>query len=177
MNMKNDQIREFALALLLADTEEEVIRILTDEEYWDNMAVWRLYGDRDNNYATIGNQQRRPEAALAEKVVNGIDARLLNECLRRAIDPTSAAAPATMRQALSLFFEGRELSGDRGGMMQDWSQAKQLEESQHITVALTGARGRAGAPCVTIADSGEGQTPLRVPETYLSIDRSNKLWI
>ncbi|MDA1082679.1 MAG: hypothetical protein O2973_13605 [Gemmatimonadetes bacterium] len=175
--MKNDQIRQFALDLLHADTEHDVIATLKGHGYWDDLAAWRLYGDRDNNYATIGNQQSRPEAALAEKVVNCIDARLLGECLRRNIDPTSAAAPASIRQALSLFFEGRELTSDRGGMMQDWDQAKQLEESQHITVALSGRRGRAGAPCITIADAGEGQTPLRVPETFLSIDRTNKLRI
>ena len=175
--MTNNQIMKFALALLHADTEADVIQLLKGQGYWDDLAAWRLYGERDNNYATIGNQQSRPEAALAEKVVNSIDARLLDQSLRRGVDPTSAAAPASMRQALSLFFEGRDLSSDRGGMMQDWDQAKQLEESQHITVAVTGSRGRAGAPCITIADVGEGQTPLRVPETFLSIDRANKLRI
>src|SRR5688572_11910369 len=130
--MKNDESRQFAIALLHADPEDDVIAILKGAGYRHNLAARRLYGDKDNNYDTIGNQQSRPDAALSEKVVNCIDARLLGETLRRGIDPTSAAAPASMRQALSLFFEGRELSSDRGGMMQDWDQAKQLEESQHI---------------------------------------------
>src|SRR5687767_2129406 len=111
-HLKNDQIRELALAMLRADQEEEVIRVLEEVGLWQDLSCWRLYGDKDNNYATIGNQQSRPEAALAEKVINSIDARLLDACLQRDIAPTSAAAPSTMRAAVSLFFEGKELTGD-----------------------------------------------------------------
>jgi hypothetical protein len=171
----NEKIRDLALALLEADKEDEVISILKAVGRWDEPSVWRLYGDRDNNYATIGNQQSRPEAALVEKIVNSVDARLMNECLRRGVDPTSAIAPPSIKHAVSLFFEGKELTGDQGGMIQDWDQPKQLEQAQHITVAVTGSRGRSGSPCITIADSGEGQTPKRVPDTFLSIDRTNKL--
>ena len=77
-------------------------------------------------------------AHQGDKVINSIDARLLDACLQRDISPTSAAAPSTMKAAVSLFFEGKELTGDRGGMMQDWDQDKQLEEAQHITIAVTG---------------------------------------
>src|SRR6185436_12345105 len=164
--LKNDQVRDLALALLRADKEEEVIKALDGVGLWQDLSSWRLYGDRDNNYATIGNQQSRPEAALAEKVINSIDARLLDACLQRDISPTSAAAPSTMKAAVSLFFEGKELTGDRGGMMQDWDQDKKLEEAQHITIEGTGPRGRTGSPCITNADTGEGQTPTRVPETF-----------
>jgi hypothetical protein len=175
--MRNDDIRELTLALLRAEKADDVIKILDEASFWQDLSCWRLYGERDNNYATIGNQQSRPEAALAEKVINSIDARLLDECLKRDINPMSAAAPSTMKAAVSLFFEGRELTGDRGGMMQDWDQTKQLDEAQNITIAVTGSRGRSGSPCITIADTGEGQTPTKVPETFLSIDRANKLRI
>ncbi len=75
--MNNDQIKEFALSLLHADSEAKVIDILKAAGYWDNPTVWRLYGDIDGNFATIGNQSSRPEAALVEKIVNSVDARLL----------------------------------------------------------------------------------------------------
>lgn len=74
--MKN---KELALSLLQADSEAEVIQLLQSAGYWHDATAWRLLGDKDSNYSTIGNQQARPEAALVEKVVNSVDARLLNE--------------------------------------------------------------------------------------------------
>jgi len=122
-------------------------------------------------------KQSRPEAALVEKIVNAVDARLMNECLIRGIDPASRAAPPSIRHAVSRFFENREPQGELGGTLQGWSQTKQLEQSQFITLAVTGAMPRSGDPCITIADCGEGQTPAMIPDTFLSIDRNNKLKI
>lgn len=175
--MTNEQTKKLAIALLYADSEAEAIELLKAADFWDKPAAWRLVGDRDGNFATIGNQQSRPEAALVEKIVNSVDARLMNECLTRGIDPTSAAAPQTNRHAVSRFFEDREPKGELGGTLQGWSQTKQLEQSQYITLAVTGAMPRAGDPCITITDQGEGQTPARMPDTFLSIDRNNKLRI
>jgi len=118
--MTNSQIRQLAVDLLKADTEQEVIAILKRAGFWDDPRVWRLYGDSDGNYAIIGNQQSRPEAALVEKVVNSVDARLMNECLVRGIDPTSQQAPSSIRHAVSLFFENRQLEGEIGGTVEGW---------------------------------------------------------
>ena len=175
--MKNNETKSLAMALLLADKEAQVVDILKQSGLWNAAGAWRLYGDRDSNYATIGNQQSRPEAALVEKIVNSVDARLMNECLVRGIAPTSEGAPATIRHAVGLFFEGKPMAGDRGGLIHEWAQKQQLEEAQNITIAVSGSRGRSGSPCLTIADCGEGQTPERVPDTFLSIDRNNKLRI
>jgi hypothetical protein len=84
--MTNDEIREFCLALLHADSESEVIDHLKRAGYWDDPKSWRVFGDIDGNFATIGNQQSRPEAALIERIGDGVDARLMNECLRRGIE-------------------------------------------------------------------------------------------
>ncbi|MCX8090130.1 MAG: hypothetical protein N3I86_04220 [Verrucomicrobiae bacterium] len=59
--MHNEQKKELCLALLRADSEAEVIQILSEAGFWDNPRVWRLYGDRENNFSTIGNQQNKPE--------------------------------------------------------------------------------------------------------------------
>src|SRR5208282_6491174 len=99
--MIDKDARELFLALLAADAEAEVVSILKGAGLWDTPAVWRLYGDRDGNYATIGNQQSRPEAALVEKIVNCVDARLMNECQRGGIDPKSDKAPPSIRHAVS----------------------------------------------------------------------------
>jgi hypothetical protein len=174
--MKSSTVNAHALALKLlrCESEQEVIETLQDARLWDQPDSWRLYGDRDGNYATIGNQQSRPEAALVEKIVNSVDARLMSECLARGIDPTSSSAPPTIRHAVSMFFEGRSFDGGVGGTVQAWPRQRQLEQSRAITIAVTGSKT---APNITISDSGEGQTPRYVPATFLSIDRSNKLRI
>ena len=166
--------KDLCLELLRAETEQAVIDLLTKAGYWTDASAWRLYGDRDGNYATIGNQQSRPEAALVEKIVNCVDARLMNECQRLGVDPTCAEAPLSIRHAVSRYFEGRELRGDIGGTVQSWPQSRQREQSEFITVAATGSKS---APNIVIADCGEGQSPLRMRDTFLSIDRSNKLRI
>lgn len=170
----DEDIREFALQLLSTDTEKQVIDALRSYGYWDEPMVWRQFGDTDNNYSAIGNQQSRPEAALVEKLVNCIDARLLNECLVRGINPESEAAPQSIRAAVATFFEDATEPGPDAGQVSNWPEDRQREQARHITVALTGLRPRQGRPCITVADLGEGQTPARVPETFLSLDRKNK---
>lgn len=172
--MTNEEAKELALALLSADTEQSVIQILKKHHLWDAPSLWRLYGDRDSNYATIGNQQSRPEAALVEKIVNSVDARLLSECLSRSINPESNKAPASLREAIAVFIEGRNVRGEVGGKLEEWDRKLIQDQEQYITLAVTGAKPPE-APSLTLVDMGEGQSPGRIPETFLSIDKNNKL--
>ena len=164
----NQQVKVFALDLLHAETEQDVVAILTKAGYWNNPVVWRDYGDRESNFAIIGNQQSKPEAALVEKIVNSVDARLMNACLEAGIDPTSSAAPPDIRLAVDRFSSGT------GGALRDWAAAARRAEAENITLAVTGARRH---PNITIVDKGEGQIPSNVPSTFMSIDKSNKLRI
>jgi len=166
--MTNEQTKEFALALLHADSEAEAIAILKDAGYWDDPSVWRDYGDSESNYSTIGNQQGRPEAAIVEKIINSVDARLMNACLESGIDPTSDCAPRSITNAVNKFFSGTS------GSLREWTSTIRRQEAQYITLAATGEKKN---PCITIADCGEGQTPSMVPETFFSINKSNKLRI
>ncbi len=177
--MENLRTRELCLSLMRADTEAEVVGLLKDAGYWDNPAVWRYYGDNENNFSTIGNQQSRPDAALVEKLVNSVDARLMNECLARGIDPEGPKAPQTIRQAVAWFFEETPLPGSAtAGLMTEWPDPKRTAIARGITLAATGATPREGNPSFIISDSGEGQTPEKMPETLLSlVIKSNKLRI
>ena len=168
----NDETIAFFMDLLKADDEDTVTSILKSKGYWDKPEVWREYGDRSGNFSTIGNQQSRPEAALVEKIVNSVDARLMNACQVEGIDPTTHDAPISIRHAVANFYEGREIVAQSGGTIRDWPISKRTEEARNITLAATGTRRNT---CLTIADTGEGQTPNRLPETFLSIDRENKL--
>jgi len=176
--MENEEVKEICMNLLKADSEEEVISILTKAGCWEDTSAWRYYGDNENNYSTIGNQQSRPDAALVEKVVNAADARLMNECMIRGINPESKEAPKTIREAISYFFESNQNpKSDIAGNISEWSTGKRTEVARGITLAATGFKPRQGKPCFSIADMGEGQTPNLIPETFVSLHRSNKLRI
>lgn len=176
--MNNDQRRKLCSELIHADSEEQVIAILKHAGLWDDRHVWRLYGDRENNYSTIGNQQNKPDAALVEKIVNSVDARLMNECLIRGIAPESPAAPQTIRAAVARFFdEGVNQTGSMAGQIRTWLASRRTEVARGITVAATGLKGQDGDMSLTISDAGEGQLPRMFPDTFLSIDKANKLRI
>lgn len=139
------------------------------------MAVLR---DRETNFNTIGNQQSRPDAALVEKIVNAVDARLMNECLVRGIDPEGLFAPKSIHEAGAQFFEDSvNPSSANVGQVRNWTKTQRTKVAEGITLAATGATAKEGNPCFTIADCGEGQTPETMPHTLLSLDKSNKLHI
>ena len=176
----DSELRGICLALMQADSEEAVIDILMRAGYWQNPAVWRLYGDSESNYSTIGNQQSRPDAALVEKLVNSVDARLMNECLVRGIDPEGPQAPQAIQQAVAMFFdEGTRSNSPTAGRIREWPETKRTDVARGITLSATGAKPGEGKPCFTISDCGEGQTPGAVPLTLLSLPtgKSNKLRI
>ena len=166
--------KTLCMELLQADSEQDVIGILERAGYWNDPKSWRYYGDRDGNYSIIGNQAALPEAALVEKLVNSIDSRLMGECLKCGIDPASSDAPQSIRSAVGKYYEGRSIEGELGGNIQDWPSMKRTEEAQNITLAATGG---IRTPCLTVVDNGEGQTPESLPNTFLSLTKSNKLRI
>jgi hypothetical protein len=172
--MNDSDTKNLCLSLLNADTQNEVITLLGDAGLWEKPAAWRLFGDNENNYSTIGNQQSRSDAALVEKLVNSVDAILMNECLVRGIHPDGPDAPPTISEAVSKFFADGTVEGGRISL---WSNVKRTEVARRITLAATGLPPRQGKPCFTVSDSGEGQTPERMADTLLSINRSNKLRI
>lgn len=164
-----------------ADTEDEVILLLREAGYWDDDAVWRNYGDNESNFSTIGNQSSRSDAALVEKLINSVDHRLINECLTHGIEPESSEAPQSVREAVARFLD-QEVNpeGITAGRISEWDREKRKVVAEEITLAATGSTpSQRGNPCFTISDSGEGQTPEMMPDTFLSLPShgSNKIKI
>lgn len=176
--MDNNSTKALCLALMKADTEAEVIKLLTESGFWENPSAWRYYGDYENNYNTIGNQQARPDSALVEKCVNSVDARLMNECLARGMNPESPDAPTSIRHAVARYFdENLAPESELAGRILNWGDEKRTRVARAITLAATGFPPREGRPCFSIADLGEGQTPELIPKTFCSLTESNKLRI
>lgn len=175
--MHSDPAKALCLSLMHANSEEEVVNLLKTAGYWDKPAAWRYYGDDENNFSTIGNQQSRPDAALTEKIVNSVDAKLMNDCLTRGIDPESATAPQSIREAVAEFFDGGQPKGSLAGRVAGWPDSKRTDVARGITFSASGKTPKEGRPCFTISDNGEGQTPETMPSTLLSIRAKNKLRI
>ena len=148
--------KELLNRLLAADTEAEVVKILTDAGYWDDANAWRYYGDKPRNYATVGGQQSKPDHALVEKLTNAIDTKLI-AAARIANKLEGPECPQGIFDARNDFF-GKE-----------FLDIETLSKS--ITVAATGQRKR---PTITITDDGEGVTPSGMPRTILSLHEGNK---
>ena len=173
--MRNDDIKTLCMKLLRADSEEEVISRLKTAGYWDDRKCWRLYGDNPNNRGTAGAQQAHSDAALVEKLVNSIDATLMNQCLIRGIDPTSKYAPSSMREAVIKFYdEDAEPESIYAGRFSFWADNKITQIARDLTISATGLPAKKGDPCFTIVDKGEGQTPEMFPYTLLTLSESNK---
>lgn len=164
--------KDLALKLASCESEKEVIEVLKCEKFWDDEQYWRPFGDNENNWSTIGNQQSDADKALVEKIVNSIDAILMKECLVRKIDPESTNAPKSISEALEKYFN------IKGGKIEDLTQSERTSFAKSVILAATGAKPTDGPNCypnITIVDKGEGQTPKRMPDTILSINKSNKL--
>ena len=170
--MTNEETREMCLRLLHADSESEVIQILREKGFWEKELAWRYYGDEESNFSTIGNQQSRPEAALVEKVVNSVDAVLMNACWLSGLPPQNIAAPHSIHEAVALYFGGDSSKQETLGHIGYWPTQKRTHVSRLITIAATGERA---SPSFTIADAGEGQTPRKMPETLLDLSHKNKI--
>jgi hypothetical protein len=174
---EDQQLQDLCMALVRANSAQQVIQLLKDAGYWDDPAAWRLFGDNENNFSTIGNQQNSSDAALVEKLVNSIDAVLTDECYAQQIHPESGDAPKGVQEAVEKFF-GKGL-----GKVSLWPDPKRTEVARRITLAVTGHKPVAKPgetkrkPCISIADNGEGQTPEKMPDTLLSLNKSNKLRI
>jgi hypothetical protein len=155
--------------LLRAEDEEDVEAILRRAGYGlENEAAWLPLGGMENNFSTVGNQQTEATAALVEKIINGIDANLMAECFRASIDPEGNDAPTTMATAVQRFFDVQE------GLLANLGAQRRTELAKRLHVVAVGDKA---APCYLVIDSGEGQTPEAFPDTFLSLNRSNKLRI
>ena len=166
--------QELCMALVRADTSDEVVGILQKSGHWEDHSVWRDLGDNENNYSVVGAQQSDPIAALVEKLVNSVDARLTNECMVGGIKPDSAQAPGSVRAAVAQFIEHSDPTKETNGRIENWTATERRDQAKRITLSATG--GKSG-PCLSISDDGEGQTPQNVPETFMSLAKANKLRI
>lgn len=148
--------------LFFAKTEKEIEQIINSQPNVFKKENWKPVNNSENNYSIIENQQSSPIAALIEKITNSIDATLMKKCFEMNIDPESELAPRTMDDAVKQFYpksKNWDLTEDR---------RNQAEEIQII------ADGPTNDTSVIIYDNGEGQSPEKFENTFLSLAKGNK---
>jgi hypothetical protein len=156
---------QLCMDLLHAEDEAKVIEILDAHGYpLSNRSVWHPLGDNPGNYSLIGAQADDPTPALIEKIINSIDAVLIGECHAAGIAPDSSAAPQTMRAAVEQFLAIKD--GRIGAL--DGPEVRDLANRIHLI-----ATGTPKSPSYLVVDNGEGQTPDRFKDTFLSTTRQS----
>lgn len=152
--------------LYFAKTEDEVNKVI--EAHLDIFIQenWCPLGGNENNFGVIENQQSSPIAALIEKITNSIDAVLMKKCLEAGIDPKSEQAPKSMEEARAKFFEN----------YRDWDLPKfRKQQAENIQIIADGYRkDRSKNTSLIIYDDGEGQSPEKFEDTFLSLLSGNK---
>ena len=158
--------------LYFSKDETEIEKILKSEGLWNNPKYWRDYGDNPGNWTIIGNQQKSPLNALIEKCINLGDSILVSKCQEKGISPEdSINAPKNLLEAVET------LIGVKGG---DYSNITPLEITKIAEESggiITSSSNEKENPNYTIFDFGEGQSPEKFPETFMSLANSNKVKI
>ena len=145
--------------LLSCDSPDKVREVVEKDL---GQGVWLPYGGYSNNTGQITGQMKEPENSLIEKITNSIDAILMRKCQEEGIDPKDQEkSPKDMEDAIQKFFGGRqEIREKRSEFAKDM-----------IRITAEGSKER---PTLTIIDKGEGQAPISIPNTILSLNKENK---
>lgn len=150
--------------LLYSQNVKELSDILKKYNLWDNDDIWRYYGDVDNNVGQVHGQQSQPVKAFVEKITNSIDAILLLMCIKNGLDPTDwDNVPRTVSDAVEKFVTKSKKHG-----------LSLSEIERQIYVFAEGKVEKGKFPNLCIYDNGEGQTPEALPDTIVSLGKSNK---
>ena len=147
--------------LLNAESEQEVTTILSQYGLLEDHKNWRLFNDSPTIWSPAGTQQAEAVNALVEKLTNASDALLEAAVMGMGVDPDSADALKTRQKVLETCFGIPD--GDLRKLTAE--ERKQLA-IESINLIVSGQRN--APPCITIVDSGEGQTPQNMRTTFLS---------
>ena len=163
--------KKIAEDFLRAFSTEEVNNILGSCHEFGRDENWRPYGGAEKNWDRVGVQTSEPVGALAELIINSIDAILMRRAKEENIDLQSETVPKSMTEAVKRFFP--EVQEGRLTLLSQEQRTRLAEKSVLIGVKRT-ARKNNRYPNYTIVDFGEGQNHGNFEQTFLSLGEKNK---
>jgi len=162
VNKTDSYLENLFKKLYFSSTEDEVEKVLKKYPRFFKQDNWAPYGENQNFFGAIENQQASPIPALIEKITNSIDAILMRKCYEAGISPKSSEAPKTMEEAVQKFFNEQK----------NWDLTKcRKHQAERIQIIADGPRKNTS---LVIYDDGEGQNPEDFEKTFLSLFRDNK---
>jgi len=164
------QSRDIALKFLNAVSTEDVDKIITSAEEFSDDSNWTPYGGQDKNWDRVGGQTSDPVGALAELIINSIDAILMRKAHEAGLEASNEGAPKSMTDAVKQFFPG-VIEGKIAHLSP--TQRTALAEKS-VLVGVKRLPKKTNFPTYTIADFGEGQNAVDFPKTLVSLGETNK---
>jgi len=153
-----------------ADSGADVENMLKSHNYWDEDNYLPV-GGYSNNYTTIHVQGRSAEAALGERIINSVDALLMRKCQEiDKLNPRSPNAPKSVKDAVEKYY------GIPNGRLHEIDDSKKkrgdkIRNLAEIFISVTGYD--AGTPTINLLDLGEGQSPHKMKDTFLSLSNTD----
>lgn len=175
MNKKSNKInqKEICLQLLSAESEASVQAIIESTPEMLDPANWHPLDKRETNFNVTSNQASDGGKALTELMTNMVDAVLMRHAYQKGIDPKSKNAPRTMYEAVDMLV--KPLQGGKLVNLDPNDPWLREFASKNLVIGITGAKNKKeGLPCYTFVDNGEGQSPDRFEDTFLSLSAGHK---
>jgi len=168
--MNEKQAKDLALRFLEAVTTADVDKILESDSAFAAPDNWRPYGGVDKNWDRVSGQTSDPVGALAELIINSIDAILMRKAHEAGLDASSDGAPKSMTEAVKRFFP----EVIEGKIAQLSPQQRTAWAAKSVLVGVKRLPKKTSFPTYTIADFGEGQNAVDFPKTLVSLGETNK---
>ncbi len=170
-NFSNSKLsKSTAEDFLRAVSTEEVNGILGSQAEFTDAGNWKPYGGAEKNWDRVGVQTSEPVGALAELIINSIDAILMRRAKEDKMDLQSDPLPQSMSEAVKLFFP--EVQEGKLTLLSQEQRTSLAEQS--VLIGIKRKTKRDTCPNYTIVDFGEGQNHGGFEKTFLSLGEKNK---
>lgn len=168
--MLEEKAKKLALRFLEAVTTADVDEIIDSEPDFVAPDNWQPYGGQDKNWHLVNVQTSDPVGALAELIINSIDAILMRKADELGVSENDVDCPQNMQEAVARFFpdviDGRLMNID--------SRHRTRLAEKSILVGVKRPSKKYSYPTYTVIDYGEGQHPENFPKSLLSLGKKNK---
>jgi len=161
---------ETAEKFLRALSTAQVDAVLQSHAAFAKPGNWKPYGNAEKNWDRVGVQTSEAVGALAELIINSIDAILMRRAREEKVDFRDDSAPKSMSEAVKRFFP--EVLEGRLTSLSNQQRTDLAEKS--VLIGIQREKKKTIYPNYTIVDFGEGQNHGEFEKTFLSLGEKNK---